>query len=133
MRENNKLLQSFMPKHEKEWDARLFIDTAIKGNVEYQTQVLARALSGRYDIKIVHAKDERFTQTRHVLSDEGDYFKVTESFKLQAKVSSYVFYGNNMTELWLKIIGFWAVQEGVFPCGGAAFPSEKAIVTFKQD
>jgi hypothetical protein len=133
MRDTKNVLESLMPMHEKEWDARLFIDSAIKGNADRQLQIIARALSGRHPIRFERTPDEGYVSTKHQKDEHGNYFKVVENFKILAKMDKYIFYGNSNAEIWLKIIGFWLVKETVFPCGGAAFPCNRAEVVFKQE
>jgi hypothetical protein len=59
MRSEKQMLDSFMPLHEKEWEARLFIDEAIKNKTEYTLEAIARALSGKSNIKFVYAEKDK--------------------------------------------------------------------------
>lgn len=126
MRSENKILNTFMPISEKEWEARLFIDEAIKNKVEYTLEALARALSGKSKIKFTYAeKAKPFENTENIQGDDGKWVTKTQKFAIEIKMDEFVFYGNTETQLWLKIIDFWAGKVTVWPCGGAGFPNEK--------
>ena len=133
MRKLNDLGNSFIPKHEKEWEARLFIDSAIKGSVEYQLEAIARALSGRHEIRINTTVDSHlFLNKEDIQGDDGKWISKTSKYPIEARMDAFVFYGKNETQIWVKIIDFWAGNESIYPCGAASFPNEKAIVNFKE-
>ena len=128
MRNEKEMLNSFMPLHEKEWEARLFIDSAIKNKSEYTLEAIARALSGKKKLSLRYCEDKKpFEFTEHLQGDgEGNvWIKQTRQYRIQMKMEEYCFFGNNMIEIWLKIIDFWAGKVSIFPCGGAGFPNEK--------
>ena len=131
MREQNKLLDSFLPKHEKEWDARLFIDSSIKQNVEFTLGVLAQALSGVNEIRWQHYQDVQ-SQVIYQETDEKTFPKKTIHYNLEARVDTYVFVGNNKIEVLCKIIDFWAGKQSLFPCGGAYFPNSEISKRFSD-
>lgn len=121
MRNENMLLNEFVPMHEKEWDARLFIDDAIKTKAEYKLESIARALTGSRLIEFDYANSEQFLEnTEHIEGNNGVWIEKTTKYKLRARMKEYHFYGNNKIELWLKIIDFWAGKTSIFPCGGAS-------------
>lgn len=123
MRNQSNLLNSFLPEHEKEWDARLFIDDAIKTKVEYDLESIARALSGNAKIRLEYkpTHDSFFEHTEHIEADDKSWIKVTKKYKIEARMMEYVFYGNTKTDIWLRVIDFWAGKKTIFPCGGAGF------------
>lgn len=131
MRNEKQLLDSFTPEHEKEWDARLFIDSAVKNKVEFTLEVLARALSGKYEIKWNYSQGKDFSQVEHIETDNKKWVTVTKHFKIEARMSSYIFYGNSKTDIYLKIIDFWAGKQGIFPCGAASLPNREFEVKEK--
>lgn len=124
MRSTTDLLNSFLPKHEKEWDARLFVDQAIKESTERQLEILARALSGICEIRIkVHQEPQE--QVTYADTDCNTFPKKTIKYTHEAYVDTYVFFGNNKTQLYLQIIDFWAGKVSIFPCAGASFPNSE--------
>lgn len=125
MRNEIDLLNSFEPIHEKEYEARLFIDKAIKNSTEFHLEAIARALSGNYELKTSKANGKPFEKTEHINSDDGDWVKKTEKFEWEIRFGSYVLFGKNKIDLWLKVIEFWGAKESIFPCGGAYFPNNK--------
>lgn len=131
MREQKRLLDSFLPKHESEWDARLFIDSSIKQNVEFHLEILAKALSGINEIKYTFHQEPH----SHIIyqeTDKGTFPEYTLKYLCEAKVSSYCFFGKNKIQLLTQIIDFWAGKESVFPCGGAYFPNSKFSTKFED-
>lgn len=116
MRNQQEMINSFMPTHEKEWEARLLVDKAIKGQSEYQLEAIARALSGKNEIKFEYEAPLN-KPTFHVCGDDGTWIKETKQFKISAKMGSYCFYANTKAGIWLEIIKFWIEKESVFPCG----------------
>lgn len=134
MRNEKKLLDSFMPLHEKEWESRVFIDEAIKSKSEYTLEAVARALSGLYNIELSYAeKDSPFKYTEHIESDSGQWLTKTKNYGIRAKMREYYFYGNIKIDIWLKVIDFWAGKVSIFPCGGASFPNEKFTCVHEDD
>lgn len=134
MRNEKTMLNTFMPINEKEWEARLFIDEAIKNKAEYTLEAVARALSGKSKIKFAYAEKEKpFEHRDHISGDEGKWITKTEKFAIEAKMDEFVFYGNTEMQLWLKIIDFWAGKVTVFPCGGASFPNEKLTCVHEDE
>lgn len=127
MRNLKTTYDALVPKHEKEWDAKLLIDSALKNDVEHKLQIMAHALSGKYKISFEKSphKDKLHKNEVHTSGDCGSFVKTTTKHKLLAKLQSedsgYVFYGNNNTQIYLQIIDFWAGKCSVFPCGGAQF------------
>lgn len=116
------LFTSFIPSLEKEWEAKLFIDEAIKNNVEFHLEAIARALCGSYSIKFEYAeRDNYFERTETIKDDNGNYFGRTEKFKIKAYMKEFIFYADNRISIWLQIINFWAGECTIFPCGGANF------------
>lgn len=134
MRNEKEMLDSFIPLHEKEWEARLFIDEAIKNKTDYTLETIARALSGKSNIKFAYAKkDKPFEHTEHIEGDDKKWITKTSKYGIQAKMRPFVFYGNTKTDLWLKIIDFWAGKTTVFSCGGASFPNQKFTCVHEDD
>ena len=125
MRNEKDMLNAFMPPSEKNFEARLFIDEAIKNKAEYTLEAVARALSGPCAISVSNAKEgSPYKNTEHIKGDDGEWVSVTNQYSMVAKMNEFVFYGNKKTELWLRIIDFWAGREAQWPCGGASFPNE---------
>lgn len=81
MRNEIDLLNSFEPIHEKEYEARLFIDKAIKNSTEFHLEAIARALSGNYELKTSKANGKPFEKTEHINSDDGQYWVHNEKMK----------------------------------------------------
>lgn len=134
MRNQNQMLDSFMPLHEKEWEARLFIDEAIKSKTEYTLEAIARALSGTNNINFSYSeKDKPFEHMEHIKGDDEKWITKTNKFKIEARMREFIFRGNTKTDIWLKIIDFWAGNVTVFPCGGASFPNEKFTTVNNED
>lgn len=134
MRNQNEMIDCFMPKHEKEWESRLFIDKAIKDSTEYHLEAIARALTGKYKIRLSCAeKDNPFIKTEHIQGDDEKWIVKTKKYLWEAKFDSYIIYGRNRIDIWLKIISFWAAKESIFPCGAASFPNEKAEFKIKEE
>jgi len=131
MRIQKRLLDSFLPKHEGEWDARLFIDSAIKQNVEFTLEILTKALSGVNEIKFTFHQEpqEHFIYQE---TDEKTFPKYTFKYLCEAKVDSYCFFGKNKIQLLTQIIDFWAGKESVYPCGGAYFPNSEISTRFED-
>jgi hypothetical protein len=124
MRDQNGLLNSFVPQYEKDWDARLYIDEAIKSQAEYHLQTIARALSGKHDIRLNYAdKDKPIDRTQHIEGDDGTWIKKTTKHLIEARMDSFVFYGNDITQIWIQVIDFWIGKKMIWPCGGAAYPN----------
>lgn len=124
MREQNKLLNAFLPKHESEWDARLFIDSAIKQSAEFTLDTIAKALSGVNEIRWKTYQEPQ----SHVIyqeTDEDTFPKKTIKYTIEARIDTYVFFGFNKIEVLCQIINFWAGKQSVFPCGGAYFPNSE--------
>lgn len=122
MRKTNEMLNTFMPQPEKDWEAKLFIDQAIKAQAEYALECVARALSGAYDIQLEYkTQDEPFEDTEHIKGDDGSWIQKTGKYKLRAKMREFTFYGNKPIDLWVKIIHFWTVNQTIMPCGGAQY------------
>ncbi|WP_395762448.1 hypothetical protein [Elizabethkingia anophelis] len=46
MRNLKTVANNFIPKHEKEWDARLFVDEAIKSHSEIYLEIIKFWISG---------------------------------------------------------------------------------------
>lgn len=124
MREQKKLLDSFLPKNESEWEARLFIDSSIKQNVEFTLEVLAKALSGVNEIRF-KTYQEPLTHIIYQETDENTFPKKTIHYTMQARIDTHVFFGNNKIQLLCQIIDFWAGKQSIFPCGGAYFPNSE--------
>ncbi|AQX86110.1 hypothetical protein I6H88_06655 [Elizabethkingia bruuniana] len=124
MRNLKTVANNFIPKHEKEWDARLFVDEAIKSQSEDWLEIICRALSGSNEIKISKSTDRRFEKTRWIKADDGNYFNVTETFQYRCTMDRFVFHGNSHSEIYLEIIKFW-ISGSIFPCAGA-FKSNKS-------
>lgn len=134
MRKLNDLGNCFIPKHEKEWEARLFIDSAIKGSVEYQLEAIARALSGRHEIRFTPADESNpFINKEDIQGDDGKWVSKTSEYQIEARMDSFIFYGKNKIQIWTKIIDFWAGKESIFPCGSASFPNEDFNVVSKEN
>jgi hypothetical protein len=131
MREQKILLDSFVPKHESEWDAKLFIDSSIKQNVEFTLEVLARALSGVNEVRFEFHQEAK-SHFIYQETDEGTFPKKTIQYTVEARVDSYCFFGNNKTQVLCQIIDFWAGKQGVFPCGGAHFPNSEVSKKFSD-
>lgn len=122
MRNTKQMLNSFMPKHEKEWEAKLIIDEAIKSNAEYKLEAIARALSGKNEVKFSYTnKDKPFEQTEHICGNDEKWIEKTSKYLIEARMREFVFYGNSEIDIWLKVIDFWAGKVTIFPCGGANF------------
>lgn len=129
MRNEKEMLNSFMPIEEKEWEARLFIDEAIKNKTEYNLEAIARSLSGAYNIEFDYAeKDKPFEYTEHIQGDSKKFITNTNKYRVKAKMREFVFYGNKKVDIWLRIIDFWAGKVTIFPCGGACFPNETLTI-----
>lgn len=125
MRNEQKMINSFMPIHEKEYEARLFIDEAIKGKVEYQLQAMARALSGNNKIRLRYSNNEEQVESiEQVKGDCGTYVRVSKKWAIEARLREFAFYGNNEIQIWLEIINFWAGKTTIFPCGGSFINTE---------
>jgi hypothetical protein len=124
MRKQNNLLDSFLPKHEKEWESRLFIDEAIKNSVEFHLETIARALCGKYEIKLKKAHERPFERTEHIEGDCKSWIRKTERFEWEASFDCWVIYGKNKTQMWLNIIDFWAGKQTVFPSGATGYRNE---------
>lgn len=134
MRNEKEMLDSFIPLHEKEWEARVFIDEAIKNKTDYTLETIARALSGKSNIKFAYAKkDKPFEHTQHIEGDDKKWITKTNKYGIQARMREFIFYGNTKTDLWLKIIDFWTGNITVFPCGGASFPNQKFTCVHEDD
>ena len=87
MREQKRLLDSFLPKNESEWDAKLFIDSSIKQNVEFTLEVLAKALSGVNEVRFKFHQESQ----SHIIyqeTDENTFPKKTITYTIEAKVDS---------------------------------------------
>ena len=81
MRNEKEMLNSFMPLHEKEWEARLFIDEAIKNKAEYLLEATARALCGVHKIRISYAEENKpFSHSEHIEGDDGKWVVKTKEF-----------------------------------------------------
>lgn len=134
MRKQNQMLSAFMPRHEKEWEARLFIDEAIKSKVEYHLEAIAKALSGKDEIKLDYTtEDKPFIHTDHIEGDDGKWTTKSKKYRIEARMREFVFHGNKEIEIWLKVIDFWAGREVCFPCGGASFPNAKVKCTHEDE
>lgn len=134
MRNQKEMSDSFIPLQEKEWEARVFIDEAIKNKTDYTLETIARALSGKCNINFTYAeKDKPFEYTEHIEGDDKKWITKTSKYGIQARMRQFIFYGNTKTDLWLKIIDFWAGKTTVFPCGGASFPNEKFTCVYEDD
>lgn len=120
------MLNSFMPKHEKEWEARLFIDEAIKNKAEYTLEAVARALSGKHRIEVAYGtKEKPFERKYHIKGDDDKWIEQTKKYLFEAKMREFVVHANTLTGIWLAIIKFWTEDKTIWPCGGAAFPNEQ--------
>lgn len=119
MRNPIDLLNSLSSNTEKKWDARLFIDSAVKQSVGFHLGVIANALCGPYKIRFEKATKVLFENTEYHRTDGGEYVKVTTEYQYMATFDKWVFYGNNKISVLTKIIDFWAGKETVFPCGAA--------------
>ena len=116
MRKLTDLLDTFMPLAEKEWSARLFTDEAVKGYTQVHLEVIARALCGKYDISLLKATNQPFECTEHIQGDCGKWIEKTEKFEWEASFGKWKVYGKNKTQIWLKIIDFFAGKQSLFPC-----------------
>lgn len=126
MRKQIQLINDFVPLHEKEWEAMLLIDEAIKSKVEYALETLARTLSGANVISLSFAQEPLpFERIEHIETDKKEWVEKTTEHLIEAKMREFVFYGNNRTEIWLRIIDFWAGKQAIWPCGGANFNTNK--------
>lgn len=109
-----------MPEHEKEYEARLMIDEAIKEKTEYHLEAIARMLSGKNKIRWHYAKEEPIEHVESFEDVNGNWFQVKHKHAIEARMREFVFYGNSRTEIFLKIIDFWAGKKTIFPCGGSS-------------
>ena len=128
MRKQIQLLNDFVPLHEKEWEAMLLIDEAIKSKAEYALESIARMLSGANEVSLSFAQEMLpFERTEHIETDKKEWVQKTTEHLIEAKMREFVFYGNSRTEIWLQIIDFWAGKQTMWPCGGANFNTNKPI------
>lgn len=136
MRNQQNMINTFMPMHEKEWESRLFIDEAIKGKAEYHLEAIARALAGKNEIRFdVASKEKPHIVPNQIKTDSGRYVTVTNKYLYSVSVmNAFHVYANSMTEVWIEIIkGYAGASPMVFPCGGAFFPNREFEVSRKED
>ena len=133
MRNEMKMLNSFMPLREKEWEARLFIDEAIKNKAEYTLEAVARALAG-VKIEIFYGTQEKpFEYKRHIRGDDDRWIEKTEKYLYQATMRGFVFHANTKIGIWLQVIEFWTEKKVIWPCGGAFLPNSAFDIKPKDD
>lgn len=121
MRDLKQMVNSFVPGHEKTYEAQMFVDTAIKSSVEYSLECCARALSGGYAILLEKSDVGGYTWTEHIKTDSDGWVEVTKKYQYMAKMEEYSFFADSTAEIWLNIIEFW-MKPKVYPCGGSGFP-----------
>ena len=124
MRTQVELLSQILSPEEKEWEARLFVDEAIKSSVEFELQKIAKALSGGCYF-LIEESDVGFEDMCYIKGDDKNYHKVTERRKfcisMKTSDSGWIFYADNRIGLWLKVIDFWAGKQTIFPCASTSW------------
>lgn len=125
MRSTLDMAYSFMPQNEKEYEAVLFVDEAIREKVEYHLAALARALCGPKNMNIEYAgpsDTDRFEHTEHKQDNLGGWHELTSRYKYRILFGhnrEYTVYGTNLTQAYLRLIDWFAGDCMCFPCMGA--------------
>ena len=120
MRELISMYNNLVDNGTKQYEAKKFVDSAIKGAVEQQLETLARALSGSYKIHLEKSSiNKPFEITNHIKTDEGKYVKKTLTYKYRARIDCYCVHAQTRIGIWLAVIGFWTEDQTLYPCGWA--------------
>jgi hypothetical protein len=110
MRDLKGYFENFVPQHEKQYSAQLFIDSAVKNAIEVELETMARALTGTERIEWDFEKGV----TRSI---EGGVI-VEVGYAATAKIGAQVFRGRSKAIVLLRIIEYW-IGGARFPCGAA--------------
>lgn len=121
MRDLKKIYDNSVSESEKEWDAVMFVDKAIKTSVEIELEILARVLCGREKFEIIEATKEEdlFVRTHAQVDGLGGVATIVTKHKMLCKMRFVKFWGDNKAQIYTQIIDFY--MSGRNPCSSAIF------------